>query len=115
MPAARFSHTLRGVRPRARMSSENDVNIAKFLSTRAETKLPAPCRRTSKPSATSPSSALRTVMRDTAEIRRQIALRGQRVVGPEDAAVDGLAQRPLQFLIQGQITATIQRAHCFGE
>src|ERR1700679_2828688 len=42
VPAARFSQMLCGVRPRARMSSEKDVSMAKFLSTRAETKFPAP-------------------------------------------------------------------------
>ncbi len=42
VPAARLSHTLRGVRPRARMSSENEVSFAKFLCTRVDTKLPEP-------------------------------------------------------------------------
>ena len=82
MPAARFSQTLRGVRPRARMSSENDVSMAKFLSTRAETKLPAPCRRTNKPSATNPSSALRTVMRDTAKSAARSRSEGSASSGP---------------------------------
>ena len=49
------------------------------------------------------------------EIRGQIAFRGQRVVGPQEAAVDGLAQRPLQLLIQRQVATTVERADCFCE
>jgi hypothetical protein len=64
VPADLLSHWLRGLRPRARMSSEKDVSFAKFFSTRAQTKVPAPWRRTSKPSSTRPSMALRTVMRE---------------------------------------------------
>jgi hypothetical protein len=60
-----LSQTLRGVRPRARMSSENEVSLAKFFSMRVLMKLPEPGRRTSKPSLTRPSMALRTVMRET--------------------------------------------------
>jgi hypothetical protein len=40
-PCVRLSHSLRGVRPRARMSSENDVSFAKFFSMRVATKLPS--------------------------------------------------------------------------
>ena len=36
VPLERLIHSLRGVRPRARMSSENDVSFAKFLSMRVE-------------------------------------------------------------------------------
>jgi hypothetical protein len=46
------------------MSSEKDVSLAKFFSTFALMKLPEPGRRTSKPSSTRPSMALRTVMRE---------------------------------------------------
>ena len=35
VPLARLSHTLRGLRPRARMSSENEVSFEKFFSTRS--------------------------------------------------------------------------------
>ena len=52
------------------MSSENEVSFAKFFSTRVRTKVPEPWRRTSKPSSTSPSIALRTVMRETAKSSR---------------------------------------------
>jgi hypothetical protein len=64
VPSERFSHTLRGVRPRARMSSENEVSLAKFFSMRVLMKLPEPGRRTSTPSPTRPSIALRTVIRE---------------------------------------------------
>ncbi len=47
------------------MSSENEVSLEKFFSTRAETKVPEPWRLTSMPSLISPSIALRTVMRET--------------------------------------------------
>jgi hypothetical protein len=70
-PSERFSHTLFGVRPRERMSSEKDVSLAKFFSMRAATKLPEPWRRTSSPSSTSPSIAFLTVMR---EIARSVAI-----------------------------------------
>jgi hypothetical protein len=82
VPAARFSHTLRGLRPRARMSSENDVSFEKFFSTRLLTKVPEPCRRTSKPSSTSPSIALRTVMRDTANSSARSRSGGSASSGP---------------------------------
>jgi hypothetical protein len=59
-----LSQTLRGVRPRERMSSENEVSLAKFFSMRVLMKLPEPGRRTSRPSSTRPSIALRTVMRE---------------------------------------------------
>ena len=65
VPLARLSHSLRGLRPRARMSSEKEVNSEKFFSTRPRTKVPEPCRRTRRPSLTRPSMALRTVIRDT--------------------------------------------------
>ena len=42
VPAERCSQTLRGVRPRARMSSENEVSLEKFFSTRATRKCPSP-------------------------------------------------------------------------
>ena len=42
VPSDLRSHSLCGVRPRARMSSENEVSLAKFFSTRVATKLPAP-------------------------------------------------------------------------
>ena len=115
VPAARFSHTLRGVRPRARMSSEKDVSMAKFLSTRAETKLPGTLPPHQQ--AVGNQAIERLAHRDARhrEIRGEIAFRGQRVVGAENAAVDGLAQRSLQFLIQRQIAATVKRSHCFGE
>jgi hypothetical protein len=65
VPRARFSHSLRGLSPRARMSSEKDVSNEKFFSTRPRTKVPEPWRRVSSPSLTRPSIALRTVIRET--------------------------------------------------
>ena len=65
-PSERLSHTLLGVRPRERMSSEKDVSLAKFFSMREATKFPDPWRRTSKPSSTKPSIAFLTVMREIA-------------------------------------------------
>ena len=82
VPSARFSHTLRGLRPRARMSSENEVSFAKFFSTRLLTKVPEPCLRISSPSSTSPSMALRTVMRETASISARSRSGGRASSGP---------------------------------
>ena len=50
--------------PRAAMSSEKEESLEKLFSTRPATKVPAPRRRVSSPSSTSPSIALRTVMRE---------------------------------------------------
>ena len=114
-PAERFSQTLRGVRPRARMSSENEVSFAKFFSTRAETKLPEPCRRTSRPSSTRPSIALRTVMRETA---RSVAIwrsAGRASSGARSVVLDRLPQRALQLLVQRLAPLGVQRPEDFGQ
>ncbi|MNR12793.1 hypothetical protein D3C85_1291680 [compost metagenome] len=65
MPSLRLSQELVALRPRAAMSSEKEVSLEKLFSTRAATKVPAPWRRVSRPSATRPSKALRIVIRDT--------------------------------------------------
>ncbi len=65
VPSDLRSQTLLGARPRASMSSVNEVSFEKFFSTRPSTKVPDPCRRVSSPSATRPSRALRTVIRET--------------------------------------------------
>ena len=65
VPLAVVGVLLLATRPRAAMSSLKEVSLEKLFSTRAATKVPAPWRRESKPSATRPSKALRTVIRDT--------------------------------------------------
>jgi hypothetical protein len=82
VPCARLSQTLCGRLPRARMSSENDVSLAKFFSTRLQTKLPEPCRLTSRPSSTRPSIARRTVMRETAKSSASWRSEGSASSGP---------------------------------
>src|SRR3546814_9774863 len=61
-----LTQRLCGLRPRDTMSCEKDVSLEKLFSTRGRvTKVPAPRRRATSPSPTSPSIALRTVIRDT--------------------------------------------------
>ena len=64
-PAEREIQLLLDVRPRAAMSSLNDDSFEKLFSTRPATNVPAPRRRVSSPSSTSPPIALRTVIRET--------------------------------------------------
>ena len=109
VPAARFIHTLRGSRPRARMSSENEVSFAKFFSTRLLTKVPEPCLRISRPSSTSSSMALRTVMRETSSISARSRSGGSASSGRDDAVFDGAAQRALQLLIERLRARVIER------
>ena len=89
--------------------------MAKFLSTRAETKFPAPLAPDQQ--SVGDQSVERFAHRNARhrEIRRQIAFRGQRIIRTQNAAVDGLAQRPLQFLIERQIALTIQGTNGFCE
>jgi hypothetical protein len=96
------------------MSSENEVSIKILVD---------PCRNEIAGALAPYQQAVRhqpverLAHRDARhrEIRGEISFRGQRVVGPENTAVDGLAQRPLQLLIEGQIAATIEGADRFGE
>jgi hypothetical protein len=91
VPFSRLSHTLRGCRPRARMSSENEDSCAKFFSTRDLTKVPEPWRRASSPSATSPSIALRTVMREIRSSSARSRSAGSASLGP--SAPRSMAER----------------------
>ena len=100
MPSARFSHTLRGSRPRARMSSENEVSFAKFFSTRLLTKVPGALLADQQAFLDQFVDGLAHGDARDGEHFREIALGRQRVVGPDDAVLDGRAQRALQLLIQ---------------
>ena len=80
VPADLRSHTLRGLRPRARMSSENEVSLEKFFSTRAHTKVPDPWRRTNMPFADQAVDRLAHRDARDAEIHGEIALGRQRIV-----------------------------------
>ena len=91
------------------MSSENEVSFAKFFSTRLLTKVPEPCLRISRPSSTSPSMALRTVMRETESMSARSRSGGRCVVGPDDPVLDGCAQRALQLLIKRLCARFIER------
>ena len=110
MPAERFSQTLRGMRPRARMSSENEVSFEKFFSTRAHDEGAGALAPHQQAFFTRPSIALRTVMRETSSSVGEIALRRQRVVGAEHAPLDRVAKRALQLLVQRQAARVIECA-----
>ena len=85
VPAARFSHTLRGLRPRARMSSENEVSLEKFFSTRLADERAGALAAHQQAFLDQPVDRLAHGDARNAELLGQIALRRQRVVGPEDA------------------------------
>ena len=114
-PSERLSHTLFGVRPRERMSSENDVSLAKFFSMRAATKLPEPWRRTSNPS--SDQAVDRLAHRDARDrqLGRDLALRRQGVVRCEHPLLDGLTERPLQLLVQRRVATGLDRPDLIGK
>ena len=75
--------------PRRAMSSVKEVSRdsdCSTRSTRGATKVPEPWRCTSMPPLTRSCTALRTVTRETSALTRDVALGGQRVARPDDAA-----------------------------
>ena len=60
---------LPGRRPRARMSAENDVAVSRWVTFGAGHERARPCRRISRCSSTSPSTARRSVIRATPRSR----------------------------------------------
>jgi hypothetical protein len=97
------------------MSSENDVSLAKFFSTRLHTKLPDPCRLTSQPSWARPSMARRTVMRETAKSSASWRSDGSASSGTEQVLLDRLADRALQLLVQRQALIRVERLQQMGQ
>ena len=71
---------LAGTHPRRRMSSVNDVMVSSCAIFGSLTNVPAPRRRTSKPSRTSSSSAARTVSRETP--RSVLSWRSEGIASP---------------------------------
>ncbi len=115
VPFERLSHSLRGVRPRARMSSENEVSIAKFFSTRAAHEVARALPAHQQSFAHQAVDGLAHGDARDRELGGQIALRRQRVVGAEHAPVDGLAQRALQLLVERQIARPFERTEGLRE
>ena len=110
VPFERLSQSLRGLRPRARMSSEKEVSIEKFFSTRPRTKVPEPVAAHQQAFAHEPVDGLAHGDPRNAELAGEVALGRQRIVGVQDAPVDRLAQRALQLLVERQIARFRERA-----
>ena len=86
----RSSVRLAGTIPRRCMSSVNEVIVSSWAIFGSLTNVPLPCRRTSRPSRTSSSSAARTVRRETPRSPRAGARTGSR--RPRRAARSGRAR-----------------------